>query len=651
MSSIGIYRNRSFLILLSLISSSCIHAQDPNLLPIRNTDKMIEIGFEQPDLLNNGLNFYGNPPQLVGNQSPVFEGNQSLSVFIDKNTSYASGVTLRQDQYGKPFTEFEYGKEYWIGFAVYLNDDYQMPLHSDHLFGVLSRPDSHLGEWHHNPLTFSISGVNENRKRGINEPHWVISINGDDRHVLPNTGSSYQTSTSAALSPIAGDTGRWVSWVFHFKHTYDADGFMDIWKDGVQVYSNNGIRTAFNDDRGPFVKMGSTKWSWKSKNNYPTIQPAKRQSYLDALRIAQGADRFNDVAPVRTTENIDNSAQITTVNQNFNATESVEEVVVAEQPVAEAIVTEEPEPVVEAIVTEEPAIEPIVVEEVVTEEIAVTQAARAPAPTRSSRSTRNPKDLIEIGFEQQNLVSNGVIASGNTPTIVSGRAPVFEGNRSLSVLVDKNKSRISYRTEVVLSRSEFGKKFTEFEIGKEYWVGLAIYLPNDYQAPKYNDILLQIHSRPDSGDTPSRNPSITLSVSGELENRRRGVNESHWAISVAGDDRKILRDQNYQSNIGDVLTPIKSDKGRWVKWVIHFKNTYRSDGFIEIWKDGAQVYNKRGIRTTFNDDRGGYLKMGSYKWSWRPKHSYQTINPARRQSYLDAVRIGIGQNRYNDVAP
>jgi hypothetical protein len=112
-----------------------------------------------------------------------------------------------------------------------------------------------------------------------------------------------------------------------------------------------------------------------------------------------------------------------------------------------------------------------------------------------------------------------------------------------------------------------------------------------------------------------------------------------------------LRDQNYQSNIGDVLTPIKSDKGRWVKWVIHFKNTYRSDGFIEIWKDGAQVYNKRGIRTTFNDDRGGYLKMGSYKWSWRPKHSYQTINPARRQSYLDAVRVGIGPNRYNDVAP
>lgn len=641
MSSIGIYRNRSFLILLSLLSSSCINAQDPNLLPIRSTDNMIEIGFEQPDLLSNGLNFYGNPPQLVGNQAPVFEGNQSLSVFVDKDSSPrgpSSGVLLRPNQYGKQFTEFEYGKDYWIGFAVYLNDDYQMPLYNDLLFQLESRPDTHRGEGHHSPITFSVSGENENRKRGINEPHWVISINGDDRHVLPNTGVSYQTSTSAALSPVAGDTGRWVSWVFHFKHTYDADGFMDIWKDGVQVYSNNGIHTSFNDDRGPFVKMGSTKWSWRSIHNYPTIQPAKRQSYLDALRIAQGADRFNDVAPVGTT-----------VNQNFNASESVAEVVVANQPITEAIVTEEP--VVEAIVTEEPAIEPIVVEEVVTEEIVVAETARAPAPTRSSRSTRNSNDLIEIGFEQQNLVSNGVIASGNTPNVVSGRAPVFEGNRSLSVLVDKNRSRVPYRTEIVLSRSKFGKKFTEFEIGKEYWIGFAVYLPNDYQNPKYNDIMLQIHSRPDANDSPNRNPSITLSVGGELENRRRGVNESHWVISAYGDDRKILRDKNYQSRIGDVLTPVKSDKGRWVKWVIHFKNTYKKDGFLEIWKDGAQIYNKRGIRTTFNDSRGGYMKMGSYKWSWKPKHSYQTINPAKRQSYLDAVRVGIGPNRYNDVAP
>ncbi len=85
--------------------------------------------------------------------------------------------------------------------------------------------------------------------------------------------------------------------------------------------------------------------------------------------------------------------------------------------------------------------------------------------------------------------------------------------------------------------------------------------------------------------------------------------------------------------------------------VIDTKNTYKTDGFVEVWKDGVKVYNKRGIRTSYNDVRGSYMKIGSYKWSWKPKHSYPTTNPARRQSYLDSLRVAIGPNRYNDVAP
>ncbi len=646
MSLIEIYSNRFILIFFSLISSSCIYAQNSNLLPIRSANNMIEIGFEQPDLLSNGLNFYGNPPQLVSNQAPVFEGNQSLSVFIDRDNSpvnYASGFLLQKSRYGKQFTEFEYGKDYWIGFAIYLDDNYQLPLYSDHLIQLQSRPDHHLGESNRTAnFTFSVSGVNENRKRRINEPHWVISINGDDRRVLRNIGS-LQTSTSAALTPVTGDIGRWVSWVVHFKHTYSADGFMDIWKDGVQVYSKNGIRTSFNDDRGPYIKMGSNKWSWQSKHNYPTIQPARRQSYLDALRIAQGANRYNDVAPVRTADIVDNSVQRTPSNQNFDATQSVAEVIIEEEPVTEAVVAEE-------IVVEEPVTEAVVAEEIVAKEIVVEEPPTPAVSVKPSRSNRNTKDLIEIGFEQQSIFSDGLVASGNTATIVSGRAPVFEGKKSLSVFIDKNKSRIPFRTEIVINRTKHGKQFSEFEIGKEYWFGFAVYLPNDYQNPKYDDILFQINSRPDAGDG-SRNPSITLNVGGDLKNRKRGVNESNWVISVAGDDRRILRDSNYQSHASAVLGPVNRDKGRWVKWVVHFKNTYKSNGFLEVWKDGVQVYNKRGIRTTFNDARGSYVKMGSYKWSWKSKHNYATINPARRQSYLDAVRIGIGPNRYNDVAP
>jgi hypothetical protein len=257
---------------------------------------MIEIGFEQPDLISNGLNPSGNPPQVVGGSNPVFEGNQSLSIFIDKDRSpvnYRTEFTLRGELYDKKFTEFEYGQEYWIGFAIYLNDDYQMPEMGDIIFQMHGKPDRHLGEGYRNPiLTMTVSGL-----QSSSNPHWGISIKGDDRRVTPSSGLRYLTNEKAVLSSAQGDIGRWVSWVIHYKHTYNADGFIDVWKDDVQVYSKNGIRTAFNDVKGSYLKMGSYKWSWKAKHNYPTIKPARRQSYLDSLRIAQGSDRYYDVAP------------------------------------------------------------------------------------------------------------------------------------------------------------------------------------------------------------------------------------------------------------------------------------------------------------------------------------------------------------------
>ena len=220
-------------------------------------------------------------------------------------------------------------------------------------------------------------------------------MNGDDRRVLPKTGVKYRTSESDVLTPVAGDTGRWVKWVIHFKHTYNADGFMDIWKDGIQVYSKNGIRTSFNDVRGPAVMMGSSKWSWKT-DKYPTIKPARRQSYLDAVRIAQGADRYDDVAPVS--------------------------IVDSNQP---AVVEEKP------VVTEKPVVEE---KPVVTEKNTVVKQSNLP-------SFRKTKDLIEIGFEQSSLLSNGLKPSGNAPILVSRNAPVFEGKQSLSLFIDKNKSK------------------------------------------------------------------------------------------------------------------------------------------------------------------------------------------------------------------
>jgi hypothetical protein len=310
---------------------------------------------------------------VVSDDAPVLEGNQSLSVFIDKNNSpdnFASQITLREALYSKKFTEFEYGKDYWIGFAIYLDDDYQMPEFGDHVYVLSSRPDKHLGEGNRAAnIVLTVSGKQENNKRGLTEPHWVVAINGDDRQILPANDVIYATSESAALTPVAGDTGRWVSWIIHIKHTFNADGLVEIWKDGVQVYSKNGIHTSFNDARGPFVKLGSNKWSWKS-DKYAAINPARRQSFLDGFRMAQGSNRLVDVDPIPD-ESFSNPVQPPLSILNVDTTDPVEEVIVKEEITVEEVPEEEvsEEDAPEEEVAEEDAPEDEVVEDVPEEEV------------------------------------------------------------------------------------------------------------------------------------------------------------------------------------------------------------------------------------------------------------------------------------------
>ncbi len=267
---------------------------------------------------------------------------------------------------------------------------------------------------------------------------------------------------------------------------------------------------------------------------------------------------------------------------------------------------------------------------------------------------RNKNDMIEVGFEESDLKSNGLYPSGNSPELTSNPYNIYEGKQSLRICLDKIASPIEYRTEFILDPELYNNKFIELEYDKEYWVGFALLLDESYRIPRLGDIFFQIHGRPDLilGED-YRNPALALALSGDLENNKYHVNKSHWVISIIGDDRTITpaEGDRYPTNHVEAISPAENDIGYWLTWVLHFKNTYKPDGFVEIWKNGEKVFYQDNIRTTFNDVRGSYLKLGTYKWSWRNKHDYPVINPAFRISYIDSLRVAQGANRYNDVVP
>ncbi|QNF34721.1 heparin lyase I family protein [Adhaeribacter swui] len=162
------------------------------------------------------------------------------------------------------------------------------------------------------------------------------------------------------------------------------------------------------------------------------------------------------------------------------------------------------------------------------------------------------------------------------------------------------------------------------------WYGMSLYMPSgNWQTEKDGDgwdIITQFHGTPDSGDG-SRVPPISMSViQGRLV---LTVNYSSKRYNKNPDGRKRFD-----------LGPVVKDK--WVDFVYHIKYSYKSDGKLELWKNGSKVVSYTGPNT-YNDAVTPYLKMGVYKRNW----DYVS----KRVIYVDDVRIGDGNSSYADVAP
>jgi len=237
--------------------------------------------------------------------------------------------------------------------------------------------------------------------------------------------------------------------------------------------------------------------------------------------------------------------------------------------------------------------------------------------------------LFEMNFEQGNYSplwhdGNKHISVVNTRARAGTRAARFELDRSAPV---------SYRTELTFQGVH------TFRIGQEYWLGMSIFLPEDWASDHSRDIVAQIHSWPDKElGEEWRNPPLALYVAGE-----------QWAMRIRADSKELTRKVKGQwqytlDKAFDNLAPIK--RGQWTDWVFHIKYRYDSQGLLEAWMDGKKVVEHRGP-VTQNDKGGGFLKIGLYKWDWKEKRTATS----RRALYIDEIRIAGPGAGYAAVSP
>jgi len=173
----------------------------------------------------------------------------------------------------------------------------------------------------------------------------------------------------------------------------------------------------------------------------------------------------------------------------------------------------------------------------------------------------------------------------------------------------------------------------------EVWYGFSIYLPNSWVVDRgANDIIAQYGAPPDRnlGETHSRGgPPLALVVSGKNFRIVR-----RWDTNSITTPKSVTNEESI--DIGAYKT------GVWTDFVIHIKWSYKSDGFIQVYKNGKLVVDKIGP-TNRNDQKGIFFNTGIYKPKFETHPEESDVD--KRVLYFDEIRIGDAYAKYQDVAP
>jgi hypothetical protein len=129
-------------------------------------------------------------------------------------------------------------------------------------------------QWHAIPGNWR--ATYPNLEISIGNTHWFIRQSYGSAQTEP-------TRTNQKLDdPVR--PGSWVSWVIHAKWSPNADGLLQIWKDGKPVMERKGINV--------YSTIGKRE-AFEKENPVAT----KKVIYATDLKVGDERARYEDVAP------------------------------------------------------------------------------------------------------------------------------------------------------------------------------------------------------------------------------------------------------------------------------------------------------------------------------------------------------------------
>lgn len=270
-----------FLIIAS--SASCDKRDSTELQP----DTLHQTGQQMAvvNTTNNSLLFQSTFETTADLDQWYMENPQTNSI-----TRAASPV--RDGKYAAKFILNKTDPDIWDSKRAeltYVAEKYN-PVKSERWYGIsMFLPTSYIAD-PCEEIVYQWKGVSRTSLDGYsmsNPPLAVMTKNG--RWAINIKSADKMTSIDLG----AYNTNTWTDWVFHIKFSYESDGLLQIWKDGVLVLDRKGPNT-YKDKTGNYFKMGLYKYGWKEGYQSNTTQ---RIAYYDEIRVGNEHSSYEEVAP------------------------------------------------------------------------------------------------------------------------------------------------------------------------------------------------------------------------------------------------------------------------------------------------------------------------------------------------------------------
>ena len=214
----------------------------------------------------------------TGNESPSPERTEVVLSGIS-STYFDDGISARV------------GSTYWYGVSIYVDPDFVL----DSIAGEI------LCQWHGRP------NRDISPKEVYRNPCLALKILGDDYRIFVAADSklisglepdapTYDRREEIVISSggVTPSMGKWTNWVFKIKFQYDSTGTIDIYQDGVLIYSEANKANCYNDpDKGAYFKMGLYKSQWDFDK--PESATRTRLYYHDNFRLGNSNATLADV--------------------------------------------------------------------------------------------------------------------------------------------------------------------------------------------------------------------------------------------------------------------------------------------------------------------------------------------------------------------